>query len=1030
MNDLQVQLIRYIGNPILYPLNSQLSTSLAVQPQPTNQPNFYQEEDPINLKEWFFRILAYWWLIAISVVLGVAAVWLYHRYAVPRYNVTTTILINQEKNNPSELILEELAMFSGKVNIQNEIGILKSLSLLQQVIDSLDFEVEYYQLGRIRTAEQYVDDSPYKVTVIENNGLNGAQFMIDFLGDNLFKIYPNEDAPVRGLEEQTLSFPAVVTLPEGVLLIERNNTTTDYQARQHDSTLPVDKWRDERREWREERVERSLPAGEAGVESGDKQSGPVDTSRRISGTLEDQKNDPDRSSIARTVRVSTRPGPNRLKVYSTRSEPSGSEAYLHYSSGRQAGPNRPTAQPTYTIVPAGRRVRMSDSKANLNRPTAQRVRMSESSESLRDPGRTVRVSTRPGPNRPNRPNVYATRSEPSDPSESLRDPVRTVRTVRQRSESESSESPTRLAESIGQHKFIVYTPWSLAKSYRKALSITNANKESSILSISMESPLPDKARAFLNKLVEQYIQRELNQKNLTAERTIDFIDQQLLGIQDTLSTIEERLQSFRSSNRIINMSEEGSLALTKFQDLEQRKAEEEIKLEYFDYILKYLREERPQGSMISPATVGVESPVLDALIQNLNQLGTQLTQLELNATEVNPQVKSLRLQVERVMDGIIENVENLKESTEIALQDVNARIREVERSLNQLPVTERAYVNIQRRFTLSENLFIYLQEKKAEAGIAKASNVPENKLLDPAIVMAQTFPNAKRNYALGFMLSFILPVGALVLREYFSNKIQSINDVETHTKLPVLGTLAYAHFDTELVMANHPRSLAAESFRKVRAAMKFLENGKGAKVIMLTSFHSGEGKSFSAMNFATMLAKSDKKVLLLGMDLRKPRKFEELGLDFETGVTQYLIGDKKLKEVVQPSKFEGLEVLLSGPTPPNPNELITGEQTAKLFDELHKKYDYVIIDSAPIGLVSDGMDLAKYVDVTLFIVRHQVTPKNALEYINDIADKELLPKIGIILNGVDFKKFKNKVNFGYGYGYGYGFNKGSGYYES
>ncbi len=784
------------------------------QPPEFAYPGHHQGEDPINFREWFYRILAYWWLILSCVVLALASVWVFHRYSIPRYNVATTILVSQENKNPGEMLLEELSMFSGKVNIQNEIGILKSMSLLARTIDTLNFEVEYYTLGRIRVAEQYQKDSPYKVEVIENRDLSGATFMVDFLGNNQFKLYPNSEAPVRGLEEQILTFPALV---EG-------------------------------------------------------------------------------------------------------------------------------------------------------------------------PGYLLRV-------------------------------------VKQ------TEEPLELSE--GEHKFVVYDPMSLAKQYRNQLNITNANKESSILTISIESSLQEKALDFLNMLVDQYIQRELNQKNLTAERTIDFIDRQLMGIEDTLTIIEDRLQNFRSANRIVNMSEEGAAAVQKFQQLEQRRAQEEIKLEYFDYILEYLNKNRNPSSVISPATVGIESPVLDALVQNLNELSAQLTQLELNATEINPQVESLQVQIQRVMSGVIENVESLKESTNITLQDIAMRIREAEQSLNQLPKTERAFVNIQRRFNLSENLFIYLQEKKAEAGIAKASNVPENKRLDPAIVMAQTFPNAKRNYAFGLMLGFALPIGLILLSAFLSNKIESISDIEKGTDLPVLGTLAYSHYKTELVLRDHPRSLAAESFRKVKASMKYLENSSPAQVIMVTSFHSGEGKSFSAMNFACMLANMNKKVMLIGLDLRRPKMYAEFEVSNNYGVSSILIGEKSLDKVRHHTNIENLDLLVSGPIPPNPNELLTSNLVTDLFVRLKQEYDYVIMDTSPIGLVSDAMELGRHADLVLFIVRHQYTPKHALDYINDIHEKKLLPRMGIVLNGVDFKKFKNRLShsYGYGYGYGYGYNGSNGYYE-
>ena len=587
------------------------------------------------------------------------------------------------------------------------------------------------------------------------------------------------------------------------------------------------------------------------------------------------------------------------------------------------------------------------------------------------------------------------------------------------------------ADIAGQYELRFFHIWDLAKSYRGRVKVTDVSKEASILSISMETELPAKGTRFINTLIDIYIQRELDEKNETATRTVQFIDQQLSSIQDSLRLIERRLQTFRADNRVVDISQEGLAALQRLEELEGKKAEEKFRIEYYNYIVEYLKKNRAPEGIISPSTAGIPSPMLEALTGNLAELTSQLAQLEMNATEVNPQVMSLRLQIQKIISSIIENVENLKGSSEILITDLNMRIKEAERLVNQLPFTERILVNIQRQFTLSENLFIYLQEKKAEAGIAKAANVPSVKSVDPPMLKQQTFPKPMRNYAIGFSLGMIIPVMFLLVKDFFSVTIRSVHEISKGTKLPVLASIALSNYDGELVMEKHPRSQVAESFRKMRAALKFLEK-KDHNVIMVTSFLSGEGKTFFTMNTAIMLAKMGHKVILLGLDLRKPKIFGAFGISNQVGMSQLLIGDKEYSEVIQSTQIKGLDVVTSGPVPPNPNELLMGHEFDEAIKWFRQEYDYVVVDTPPVGLVSDSIEISRHSDIALFIIRQGITPRHSIDYINDIHSKGLMKNIGIVLNGVDFKKLSGQYG-GYGYGYGtyYGGKDGtgSGYYQ-
>lgn len=763
-----------------------------------NQLPQFEEEQPFNFQEWFFKILGIWkWIIA-SVFFFLALAFVYHRYAVSRYLISASMLVENKDKSMGKQLMEEVELFSSPVNLENEMAILKSRSFIAEVIDSLDFEVEYYREGHIKSSELYDDEVPFRVTVIENNeGFVRLSYYVKILGNGEFKLL------VPGASDgPTYRFPAVIT--------------------------------------------------------GD--------------------------------------------------------------------------------------------------------------------GYGFRIEKR---------------------------------------------MDLKVEEVTDRLYFVMYDVWSLAKSYQKQLDVGTKGKDASIIHLSAESHHVKKNQDFINAVINFYIQRDLEEKNLTATRTIQFIDDQLLRIQDALTIIEDSLQEFRTLNSIVNLSQKGEAILSEMQELETLRSNEEVKLNYFDYLMSYLKENRNPSSVVSPATVGVDNPILMALITNLNELSGKLSQVEVNATEENPQVQSLQLQIKRVMEGVMENVDNLKGNTQITLYNIDRRIHESELKMDQLPSTERKYIGIQRNFNLSENLFLYLQEKKAEAGIAKASNIPQVKIIDPAIFQDQTSPRKMRNYGLALILGLGLPIGILILMNLLNDKIQSVADIERRTQLSVLGVIGLSHYDTDLVLEKHPRSFIAENFRKLRSSMKFLEGKENTQILMITSFLSGDGKTFCSINMAIMMAKMGKKTLLLGLDMRKQKLHTVFNIPNERGISNVLNGELKVQEALQSTCVESLYMITGGDIPPNPNELVAGEQFEKILKELKSEFDCIVIDTPPVGLVSDALEMGKHVDLTLFIVRYNYTSLKAVDYIDEVEVKSLLGKVGLVLNGVDFDELHNRNAYSYGQNQGY-----------
>ncbi|MBR09129.1 MAG: hypothetical protein CMP48_15785 [Rickettsiales bacterium] len=584
-------------------------------------------------------------------------------------------------------------------------------------------------------------------------------------------------------------------------------------------------------------------------------------------------------------------------------------------------------------------------------------------------------------------------------------------------------SKTFNTENIGQiFKIVLNQPQDVTNVLRSQIQLSQSDRETSIINIGMSTTNPEIAIQIISLLMNTYSNRDLQLKNEAAVRTLEFIDEQLSKTQESLFETESEMENFRAKNNIIDISQEGQTIYLNLQELEKEAQSTDLQLEYYNYLLQYLNSPKQDANLVSPSIASIADPSLSNLISQLNALRAELSVSESFASEINPQIKSLKKQVETLVSGMIETVRNLISTTEIAQRNLKNRIKQTEIELNKLPGSERKLINIQRQFTLNDDLYVYLLQKKAEAGIAKASTTPSSEVLDPPMLIAKTKPQKGKNYMMAFGLAVAIPLGFLLIRDFLTTTIQSSQDVSKRTTVPILSNIALSHKKSELILHEYPRSQTAEGFRNMRANLKYLMNGiEGTKTIMFTSFTSGDGKTFSAMNTALMMAKSGYKTILLGLDLRKPNIYDSFGFSNEVGVSNLLITPDKSKDIILQTEVDNLDLILSGPTPPIPNEVFLKPAFHQLIKELKQGYEYIIIDTPPIGLVSDAFDIATHADVTLFVIRHKMTPNKSLEILNDIQQKKLINNIGIIYNGLDYSKLSNRLEYGYGYGKRYGY---------
>ncbi|HSV88410.1 MAG TPA: polysaccharide biosynthesis tyrosine autokinase [Bacteroidales bacterium] len=575
--------------------------------------------------------------------------------------------------------------------------------------------------------------------------------------------------------------------------------------------------------------------------------------------------------------------------------------------------------------------------------------------------------------------------------------------------------------------FVVRNQDSQIGEYVGNLQVQPHNEDAWILDVFFVATHLGRAKDFVNTLTSYFVEAGLREKNQTALNTINFIDEQILVTTDSLRIAETNLLSFRRDNQLVDISLMANQLLNELQALDQQKAVEEIKQQYYNYLITYLERDESFEEVFGPSALGIEDRLLNELINELSRLYSERARLLLTTTERSPLVQATNMQISKSRSTLKENIRSMQSASNILLSDVNRRIVQIERRISDLPQTERELLNIQRRFNLNDATYTFLLEKRAEAGIAMASNVPDNQVIDSARFDSIVAPKSTRNYAIALMLGFFIPLAFIILKDFFNTKILDKREVTDKLSFPLVGIIPHDELaskagDTDLIVFENPRSHLVEAFRSLRTNLQFIVPNESSKVIVVTSSASYEGKSFTALNLACVFALSGKKTVLVVADLRKPKTWKELNLVKEPGLSNYLIGKATYKEILQcPIKDEPLWVVSSGPAPPNPTELLENERMSQLLIELRKEFDNIIIDTPPVGMVSDATALMKLADTTLYIIRQRLTERAALDFINDFSEKTGIKNICLELNDMEASRLDPR--FGYGYGYGYGYQK-------
>ena len=559
--------------------------------------------------------------------------------------------------------------------------------------------------------------------------------------------------------------------------------------------------------------------------------------------------------------------------------------------------------------------------------------------------------------------------------------------------------------------------------YSEKMRVEPINKDATIVQVTIQDKVKERAIDFLNTLGKVYINRDIKDKSSVAALTLQFVDEQLEDISKTLNATELELQKFKEEKGTVNLSEESKAYLERVSAIDENRVKAEIALRSLDYLYDYVSKNKDLESM-APATLTNPDPVLVELVTKLKELQTRKKTLRYGSSDLSPAIKIVNQQIEQLQQSLIENINSMRDMTKSDLKGIKLELNKYEGSIRRIPNVERELLGIQRNFTVNENIYLYLLQKKAETGIAKATAVSDNKVLDNAAVNdIPVIPNKKAIFFIAILLAGILPVLFITLYSFLRNTISNRDDVEKMTHIPIIGVVGHLSNGDRLVVSSKPKSSISEAFRSIRANLMFFGLADQHKIVLITSSVGGEGKSFSTLNLATVLSLQHHRVVIVGMDLRKPQLVQDLEVDNTTGVSTYLIGKSTLESVIRKTKIPGLDIIPAGPIPPNPAELLAKKETTCLLNELRSMYDYIIIDTPPVGIVSDAMMLMSLADVNIFMLRENYSKKDYIKTINDYYSQGKIKNLCIILNDAGANQ-----RYGYGYGYSYGYY-GYGYYD-
>lgn len=568
----------------------------------------------------------------------------------------------------------------------------------------------------------------------------------------------------------------------------------------------------------------------------------------------------------------------------------------------------------------------------------------------------------------------------------------------------------------------IVPPRSVAAGYIGSLGVAPASKTTSIILFTLNDADGKRASDFLQQLVVCYNQQANADKNEVAQKTEAFINERLEKINAELGATEGELESYKRSNQLVQLKTDATTATSQVQEYSKKLSDINLQIELLDYLREYVEDPKNKYQII-PSNIGLQDGGTASLISEYNTNAIDRNRLLRSASELSPQVQTLTATLDEMRRSIGVALKQARRSMDMQRQEIERQYGIFQSKVSSTPQQERILTQIGRQQEVKSGLYLMLLQKREENSISLAATADKGRLIDSPQMMGKVSPNNNMILLVAIVVGIGLPLGILILLQLLKYRIEGHDDVAKLTKLPIVADIAMASEEAKtaagIVVHENKNDQTDEMFRSLRTNIQFMLKDD-EKVILFTSTTSGEGKTFNAANLAVSFALLGKKVILVGLDIRKPALGKLFDVtDRESGITQLLTKHElklsDIKSQVMPSGVNpNLDLLLAGPTPPNPTELLARESLGKVIGFLRNEYDYVILDTAPVGLVTDTLLLAKYTDVSVYVCRADYTPKSSFQMVNGLAQEKKLTNTCVVLNGVDMSKKK------YGYYYGYG----------
>lgn len=570
------------------------------------------------------------------------------------------------------------------------------------------------------------------------------------------------------------------------------------------------------------------------------------------------------------------------------------------------------------------------------------------------------------------------------------------------------------------YQVVITTADAATTKYLKALSFNINDNQASVIEITLKETVPKKGEDILNKLYEVYTRMNEEDKNKIADSTINFIDERLAVVSTELSGVEKDIEQFKVSNHLYaDLPEQATLVLNNANDVQKQLTAQDVQISVMQSLEDHLK---GSGERIVPNAGVIQDPTYITTVQEYNTLVLERDrQLETTKPD-NPVVQNLNGQISTVKKNLLISLENIKKQMQIAKNELVNKNAQLLGEIKTGPEKERVFLDKSRQQDVKQQLYLYLLQKKEETAISKSGSLSNSTLIEPGKSDTLPFTPQKLLICLVALCSgILLPTGIIYLKNLLNNKVTDSTDITKDTAVPILGGLGHNSTGKPLVAEQSSRTALAEQFRALRTNLQFLLRGKEQQIVMVTSSISGEGKTFATINLGASLALTNKKIVLLELDLRKPKLSKGLGMPNEKGFTNYMISGSTKEELLQRTSIHpNLYLISSGDIPPNPAELLLDSKTGELFEWLKTRFDYILIDTPPAGIVIDAVLIAKYANACIYIIRQGYTLKDHLKLVNEFYRQEKMPNLSILLNDVQVKRT-------YGYSYKYGYSYGNGY---